>query len=163
MTDQVITIKDAATKYDKAEITIRRLIRSIVKNEESPAREFIHPKPTEVQKLKQQQKPFTYTVDQVLLDKVYGEVAKVAEAKKKVEAKKETFDQSDYFALLKEQLSVKDEQIKALNSSLDEMTVRSRETNILMKGMQEKILLTPTQEETVVDVQPAKKGGWWFW
>ena len=163
MSDQVITIKEAATKYDKAEITIRRLIRSIVKNEESPDREYIYPKPEQVQKLKQQQKPFTYTVDEILLDKVYGEVAKVAEAKKKVEAKKEEFDQSEYFALLKEQLAVKDEQIKALNSSLDEMTVRSRETNILMKGMQEKLLQAPVQEETVVDVQPAKKGGWWFW
>ena len=29
--DQVITIKEAAEKYNKAEITIRRLIRQIVK------------------------------------------------------------------------------------------------------------------------------------
>lgn len=163
MPDQVITIKEAASKYDKAEITIRRLIRSIVKNEESPDREFIYPKPAEVQKLKQQQKPFTYSVDQILLDKVYGEVAKVEEAKKKIEAKKEEFDQSEYFALLKEQLAVKDEQIRSLNSSLDEMTVRSRETNILMKGMQEKLLQLPSEQETVVDSKPAKKGGWWFW
>jgi molecular chaperone GrpE (heat shock protein) len=163
MNDNVITIKEASTKYSKAEITIRRLIRSIVQNEQSDDRQFIYPRPDEVQKLKKQQKPFTYTVNELLLDKVFGEVAKVNEAKKKTEEKKAEFDQNEYFALLKEQLSVKDEQIRALNQSLDEMTMRTRETNILMKGMQEKIFQLPTAQEAVVDVETSKKAGWWFW
>lgn len=170
-TDQVITIKEAAEKYNKAEITIRRLIRSIVKDESSDDRAFIHPKPAEVQKLKKKQKPFTYSVDQVLLDKIYGEVEKVKEAKAQnaaASSNTSVVPESEYFDLLKQQLAVKDEQIKSLHQSLDEMTVRSRETVGVMKMLQENMTNLPTSLEkkipdNVVEANSDKKGHWWFW
>ena len=43
--------------------------------------------------------------------------------------------------LLKEQLGKKDEQIKDLGGKIDQLIERDRETNILLKGLQDKILL----------------------
>lgn len=160
--DKVITIKDAAEKYDRAEITIRRLIRSIVKNEAHNDREHIHPSPDEVQKLKKKSKPFTYSVDKILLDKVYGEVEKVKAAKQEVATVQDVGMQTEYFDLIKKQLEVKDSQIRALSQSLDEMNVRSREMNVLMKGMQEGLFKLPASK-SVVEVEPEKAGRWWFW
>ncbi len=42
--------------------------------------------------------------------------------------------------ILRDQLQVKDEQIKSLNDKIDNLIERDRETNILLKGMQDKIL-----------------------
>ena len=161
-TDQVITIKEAAERYGKAEITIRRLIRSIVKNAEHSDREHIHPSPDKVQKLKKNNKPFTYSVNKLLLDKVYGEVQKVKEAQQAMATAGSTALDGEYFSLLKNQLDVKDEQIRALTQSLDEMNARTREMNVLMKGMQEGVFSLPSSEQ-VVDVDTKKKGRWWFW
>lgn len=160
--EKVITIKEAAEKYDRAEITIRRLIRSIVKNEEHADRDHIHPSPDEVQKLKKKSKPFTYSVDKILLDKVYGEIEKVKAAKQEIATKQDAGMQTEYFDLIKTQLEVKDQQIRALTQSLDEMNVRSREMNVLMKGMQEGMFQLPSNKK-VVQVEQEKKGRWWFW
>jgi len=42
--------------------------------------------------------------------------------------------------ILRDQLQVKDDQIKSLNNKIDSLIERDRETNILLKGMQDKIL-----------------------
>lgn len=160
--EQVITIKEAAEKYNKAEITIRRLIRQIVKDESHQDRLHIHPTPDQVAKLKRKSKPFTYSVNKVLLEKIYGEVQNVKAAKKKAE-EAASVDTNEYFDLLKQQLAVKDDQIRALNQSLDELTVRARETNILMKGMQEKVFQIPVQAALIESPSDKKKNNWWFW
>ena len=43
--------------------------------------------------------------------------------------------------ILRDQLQVKDEQIKSLNGKIDNLIERDRETNILLKGMQDKMML----------------------
>ena len=52
--------------------------------------------------------------------------------------------------LLKNQLKVKDEQIKDLGGKIDQLIERDRETNILLKGLQEKVLMLeqPTPDQT---------------
>jgi hypothetical protein len=42
--------------------------------------------------------------------------------------------------MLRDQLQVKDEQIKSLNDKIDNLIERDRETNILLKGLQDKFL-----------------------
>lgn len=159
---KLVTIKEAAEKYKKAEITIRRLIRSIVQDEAHSDRTHIHPSPEDVQKLKKKSKPFTYSVDKILLDKVYGEVAKVQAAQQAVAPVAEATVNPEFFSLIKNQLEVKDDQIRALSQALDEMNVRSREMNVLMKGMQDGLFKLPSKKN-VVDVDTEKKGRWWFW
>ncbi|HOX30379.1 MAG TPA: helix-turn-helix domain-containing protein [Candidatus Paceibacterota bacterium] len=52
--------------------------------------------------------------------------------------------------MLRDQLQVKDEQIKSLNEKIDNLIERDRETNILLKGLQDKFLYLekPKKEPT---------------
>jgi hypothetical protein len=74
--------------------------------------------------------------------------------------------------MLRDQLQVKDEQIKSLNDKIDNLIERDRETNILLKGLQDKFLYLekPKTEQSrtssaeaeiiqpaVVSGQPAKE------
>jgi len=156
MPSDYLTIKEAAERFGKAEITIRRLVREIVAHAEAKERSFIRPGPDETAKLKKQRKPFSYAVSESLLAKSFG--AAVASAQKKIRAKKtETETEEAVTSVLKksnaqleDQLRVKDEQIRALSQALDGLTERQRETNILMKGLQERLL-----------IEPPKKKHWW--
>jgi len=50
--------------------------------------------------------------------------------------------------LLKDQLKVKDEQIKDLGGKIDQLIERDRETNILLKGLQDKVLMLEKPQQT---------------
>ena len=160
MSTEYITIKEAADRYDRAEITIRRLVRGIVEKAQSSDRDKIRPNPNEVKKLKEKRKPFSYSVSTDLLNTAYGICESVEKAQQQEEAA-EAAEQSGaaYVSLLEStntnltgQLTVKDEQIKALNQALDDLSERQRETNVLMKGFQEQMLLGD-----------ASKKWWKFW
>lgn len=60
--------------------------------------------------------------------------------------------------LLRDQLKVKDEQIKDLGGKIDQLIERDRETNILLKGLQEKVLMLeqPEPEQTGQDKENKK-------
>ena len=47
--------------------------------------------------------------------------------------------------MLKHQLTIKDKQIETLNTQMHQLIERDRETNILLKGLQDKLLLLPEQ------------------
>jgi len=151
--DAFLSIKDAAERYSKAEITIRRFVRNVIREEKEHARQGIRPLPGEVSKLKKHKKPFSYTISGDLLQKHFGAAAADARSAK-------TSD-TPYMALLEktnsalqEQLSVKDGQIKLLGQAIDDLSQRQRETNILMKGLQEQLLLTSGK---------VKKSWWKMW
>ena len=155
---ELLSIKEAADKYQKAEITIRRFVRSVVESKNKEERAGIHPPPKEVKELKKKSKHFTYHISNDLLEKKFGEKAQSkSSAKKKSASKKEDGEYADLLqkmnAGLMDQMKVKDEQIRALNQSLDEMTARQRETNIIMKGFQEQFLLQSGSGE--------EKKRWW--
>ncbi len=58
--------------------------------------------------------------------------------------------------VLKDQLTIKDKQIESLSGKIDQLIERSRETNILIKGLQDKILLLGTPKEPASE--PVKTG-----
>jgi chromosome segregation ATPase len=60
--------------------------------------------------------------------------------------------------LLRDQLKVKDEQIKDLGGKIDQLIERDRETNILLKGLQEKVLMLeqPKPDQTGQDKENKK-------
>lgn len=62
--------------------------------------------------------------------------------------------------MLRGQLQVKDDQIRALGDKIDQLIERGRETNILLKGMQDKILRLgqPAPEKDVI-VDESKNDG----
>jgi hypothetical protein len=142
MTTEYLTIKEAAEKYQKAEITMRRLVRSIVQAAQHEDRDLVKPAPAQANKLKKLHKPFTYSISQQLLEKRYGAGAGAETAPAEEIPKKEVHNQLSELLLktndqLSDQLKVKDDQIRALTQTLDDLSERQRETNILMKGLQE--------------------------
>lgn len=60
--------------------------------------------------------------------------------------------------LLKEQLVKKDEQIKDLGGKIDQLIERDRETNILLKGLQDKVLMLEKPQQTDETGQPDETG-----
>lgn len=58
--------------------------------------------------------------------------------------------------VLRDQLTIKDKQIESLSGKIDQLIERSRETNILIKGLQDKILLLETPKEPASE--PIKTG-----
>lgn len=164
---QFLTIKEAAEKYGKAEITIRRFVRGVLKAEDQKQREQIRPLPGEVEKLKKKSKPFTYSVSADLLEDQYGKDAGKTSAAKKAKIN-EVADEA-FLELLKktnssleEQLRVKDQQIKSLNQSLDDLGERQRETNVLMRGLQQQFLIGSGKSDLVEsEAGSKKKRGFW--
>ena len=158
---EFMTIKEAAEKFGKAEITIRRFVRNVVKENDQWERSQISPAPSAVEKLKKQSKPFSYKIGSELLEKHYAEDE--SEKHTRSSKKSKASNKSDDYVILLErtndslnaQLKVKDDQIGALNQSLDELTERQREANILMKGMQERFLLSS-------GIHPELKRKWYF-
>ncbi|MBM3230887.1 hypothetical protein FJZ28_01010 [Candidatus Peregrinibacteria bacterium] len=142
-----LSIKEAAERYSKAEITIRRFVRNAVRQEKGTDRQGIHPLPAEAAKLKKGKKPFSYTISSGLLEKHF------ADTQTKKSATKQTAS-DPYLSLLEStkntlerQLQVKDDQIKLLSQAIDDLSQRQRETNILMKGLQEQLLLTSGKDK----------------
>jgi len=156
-TQDYLSIKEAAEIYQKAEITIRRFVRNVVREDKGSHREGIHPLPTEANKLKKSKKPFSYTISKELLQEHFG-----ASTDKKTSSK---VPNDQYLGLLEKtnsafenQLQVKDDQIKQLAQAIEELSQRQRETNILMKGMQEQMMLKSGN-----DAIDSKQGWWKFW
>ncbi len=58
--------------------------------------------------------------------------------------------------LLKEQLTKKDEQIKDLGGKIDQLIERDRETNILLKGLQDKVLMLE-RPEAKTEIKPEEE------
>lgn len=143
MPEEFLTIKEAADRYGKAPITIRRLVREIEQQRAGERRQFVQPDASTVDELKQQGKPFTYTVSTRLLNNEYVSESTDREEKSQTPA---TSAESEIVAILKQtnqslnqQLTVKDEQIKSLNQTLDAINERQREANVLMRGLQERL------------------------
>lgn len=149
MPQEFLTIKEASVRYRKSEVTIRRIIRDIVRKSSHKDRLYIKPAIREKQKLIRKRQPFAYTISTYLLDRLYGMAAKPIPEKRGEEEPREADDQGNaalaifrrITANLEEQLRVKDGQIHSLNQALDNLSERQRETNILMKGLQERLLL----------------------
>lgn len=150
MKSNFLTIKEAADRFGKAEITIRRLVRQVVRRKSSPDRRLIRPGITDAERFQKQKKPFSYSINAELLKKAYGEAMEKVVLTLQGHTSPEEGSLLSVFRKaneqLERQLSVKDEQIKALNQSLEDLSERQRETNILMKGLQERLLIDAPQK-----------------
>lgn len=148
MNNSFLSIKDAAQQYGKAEITIRRLVRSLTKDGRNRDRKYVNPDVVEVKELRKKQKAFAYAISREFLERLYG----LSGETPVIQNKEQQTETSIAIESLRDQLHVKDEQIRALNQTLESLSERQRETNILMKGLQEKFL-----------IEAPKRKFWRFW
>ena len=64
----------------------------------------------------------------------------------------------DIIDLLKNQLDIKDKQIDSLGNKIDQLIERNRETNILIKGLQNKVLLIEGKTDPIETInKPGKE------
>jgi hypothetical protein len=151
-----LSIKEAAERYKKSEITIRRLVRSIVNDMKSGDRPLITPNVKEAKQLKSKRHPFSYGLSVELLEKHFCSTHEAPRAARLSQG-------PDFIRLLEKtnetlqhQVQVKDEQIRSLQHSIDGLGERQREMNILMKGLQQQLLLASGQQD-------GQRKRWWKW
>jgi hypothetical protein len=154
--DEFITIKEASKIAGKSELTIRRLIKKALL---SPTdRKLIKREPQSNSK----NSPFVYKLHKSLITQVSSQVisqmitqaeplTSQARGKHKggaTQVSSQMISQmGDTIGILKAQLEVKDTQIKDLSHKVGEFIERQRETNILLKGLQDKMLLLEAHRE----------------
>lgn len=163
MSEAFLTIKESAAKTGKAEITIRRFVQRIIKGTDAKRRAMIQPSPEELRQHVDGPPP-AWRISTKLLDEQFTTTGQgsgpIAEAT--APASPETAIVAVLKAqnvAIEKQLAVKDEQIKSLttlvNSLGGQLNERLRESNVLMKGLQERMALPATTPVSVIDTPPA--------
>ena len=151
-----LSIKEAAEKAEKAEITIRRFVQSIVKDQpKSDARKLIQPTINEVKELKKKKTPFSWQISEDLIVQKF-----VEEAKAKRKNAKTTAVSGNVLGTLQgelqskqDQLQMKDKQIEALTEIVQSLNERMREGNVLMSSLQKHLALP--------EAGATRKKTWW--
>ena len=145
-----VSIKEAADMSGKAEITIRRLVRSIVADASSDDRSRIQPDAKEAAKLKKSKKPFSWNIDEELIREKYMSSSK---------SRSGTQSDSAVLQTLRKQLDTKDKQIESLTEIVQELNERVREGNILMGSLQQHLALpeADTSSSKAVQAEAVKK------
>ena len=146
MSEDFITIREAIRLTGKADITIRRLIKHLIKQDD--------PEATHLIKQEQTGKNFIYKINKDFLLKKLKVSEPIQEIKEKKEPDKS--DKSDtikreqtetpniireVIKTLKDQIYIKDKQIDSLGNKIDNLIERDRETNILLKGLQDRVFM----------------------
>jgi len=147
MSDDFITIREATKLTDKPDITIRRLIRHLLKQN--------NPEATQMIKQEQAGGGFIYKIskDYLLKELKISEPVKEPELKEKKEIPEsrekagniETPEMvREVIKTLKSQIYIKDKQIDSLGNKIDNLIERDRETNIILKGLQDRVFMLET-------------------
>lgn len=161
---QFATVAEARKLTGKSESTIKRLLREIVADPQHPDRGSIHPGHQDVERLRASGEPYVWMIDEALLLRRFPpklaespEVSNSAPNKPSVEL---------VIQVLQQQLGSKDVQIRSLEKQLDRkddqiinLNERQRETNILMRQLQERLALAPPLENfsDAATVEPSSK------
>jgi len=147
MSDDFITIREATKLTDKPDITIRRLIRHLLKQN--------NPEATQMIKQEQAGGGFIYKIskDYLLKELKISEPVKEPELKEKKEIPENRGKTGnietpeivrEVIKTLKNQIYIKDKQIDSLGNKIDSLIERDRETNIILKGLQDRVFMLET-------------------
>lgn len=169
MDHDFLSIKQASERYLVSDVTLRRLAREITREEGDEFREYIRPGAAELKQLKEEGRPFEYELSTKLLNLRYKERSAKAEegsssgGEGKHETNASTSIPDSTFELFREQLKVKDEQIRQLNESLRAMQQQQNGTNMLLVRLSERLPLlsepvpVESKSEATVESQTAQK------
>ena len=154
MSNNFITIRQATELTGKADITIRRLIRRLIKQN--------NPETMQMIRQKRAGKNFIYKINKDLLFKELKMSGPTQEIKEKKEffdtRKKEQTEIPETVEILKAkneiinilkgelykkdgQMKTKDWQIGSLGKKIDNLIERDHETNVILKGLQDRVFM----------------------
>ena len=167
MAHQFLPLKEAARRYETSEVTLRRLARDVVKDASHEHRALVRPSAMEYEAILKGSGQFEYEISTQLLELKYkrvdqsggGEDQIIADAQADVgSAAMKVLENTN--SLLKEQLAVKDEQIRQLNDSLRAMQQQQNATTMVLARLSERLPLlsagTPMAAETSDGRSPAR-------
>jgi uncharacterized protein YydD (DUF2326 family) len=165
MDHEFLSIKQAADRYVVSDVTLRRLAREISRDDQHEFRAYVRPGAAELKALREENKPFEYELSTKLLGVRYKQrdadaeegSTTISEAQADVGSAAVGVLESTN-ELLRDQLKVKDEQIRQLNESLRAMQQQQSATNMLLVRLSERIPLlaegTPAKSEVPAQQQP---------
>ncbi|QEG20999.1 hypothetical protein MFFC18_08510 [Mariniblastus fucicola] len=135
MTEQFLSLKEAAQHTGKSHSSLRRFLEKITKADDHSDRGLIQPDVTEVARLHAENHPFSWRVSTVLLDREFAK-----QGSGESDTTKSTSQASETaYQLLSKTIEMLQTELAAKNKQIDEFLARQKETNILMlpKGQQQ--------------------------
>lgn len=164
---QFLTVKDAMKLVGKSESTIKRLLREITTDADHADRELIQPTHDEVEERRKAGEPYIWKISSELLEKRYPNTK--ADQKGSPDTKSASDSRSadgEIISVLREQLVSKDRQLQTLENQLDKkdeqisnQNERMRETNILMKDLQQRLVIAAPAKQADIVVEKSSEQG----
>lgn len=161
MDHEFLTIKAATQRYVVSEVTLRRLAREITREDGHEFRDYVRPGAAEMKELRLEKRPFEYELSTQLLGVRYKEQkAETEEGSGDVEDVKSDTGSGAVDVLestndlLREQLKVKDDQIRQLNESLRSFQQQQNATNMLLVRLSERMPML--NEGATIDAEEVK-------
>ena len=157
MSDRFLTISEAEQFTGKSRSTLRRFIDGIVKTENSADRQLLKPTPEEAVALREQNQPFAWKVSEELLRRQFLKPEETPAAVEKGTGDAPMGgDSSRLVAVLEKSVSMLERELAEKNGQIAAMNERLRESNILLKDLQQRVALppAPAAASPMVDVAP---------
>jgi hypothetical protein len=163
--DTHLTVSEARALTGKSESTLKRMLREITAIPNHPDRAFVHPSPEEVERRKAAKEPYAWKIERSLLLRRFPAENSPEEGTGGVGSPEVASAPPELMLqILREQLSSKDQQLRTLETQLDRkdeqiasLSERMRESNVLMRELQQRLAIAPPKPagEATVEV-PSK-------
>jgi uncharacterized coiled-coil protein SlyX len=163
MADRFLTISEAEKFTGKSRSTLRRFIDGIVKVENAPDRHLVLPAAEEASALKKQNQPFAWKISEELLRRQFLKTEPEATPEAgKGSGDAPASDSSRLVTVLEKSIAILERELAEKNSQIAAMNDRLRESNILMKDLQDRLALpapkpAATQAVGEADAKPPKE------
>lgn len=148
--EQHLTVKEAGELVGKSESTIKRLIREITSDADHPDRERIQPGHDEVAKRRAAGEPYVWKIDAALLKSRYPEESETPDAAGE-EARTKSTAEDRIVVVLERSIAVLQAELEAKNKQIESFHERQREQNVLLKSLQERILIPEQSRNAELD------------
>lgn len=154
-----LTVREAAKLTGKSPSSIRRVIYPIIHDDAHVDRQHISPSVDEAQALRMKGENFPWRISEELLER---EVSVARPTDKSTATPAMNDGQSELLTMLREELQIKNQQIKQQMEVISGLSERLREGNILIGSLQQRLALTDgSGRGKADDAKPAavKHGG----
>lgn len=148
---QFLTVKEAMKLVGKSESTIKRLLREITGDADHEDRDLIQPSHADVEDRRKAGEPYIWKISSEILEKRYPQEG--SEEGENVSTARPV--ENEIIAVLREQLQSKDRQIVTLEKQMDKKddqisnhNERMRETNVLMRDLQQRLVIAAPARST---------------
>jgi len=157
-----LSVKEATQFTGKSESTIKRLIREITADPNHADRHFISPSHEEVEKRRDAGEPYTWKISEDLLAARYGDEGKGEsdETTKQTSGEGSSADGDRLINVLEKTITVLESELGQKNQQIAALQERQREQNLLMKNLQDQLLLAAPSSSSPTapkDVAPEKR------